>query len=251
MPEEQQKHSLEEYSENEKIAYLSILASVCYVDKEFDDREKRQLDALLVQLKISDEGKSEIYSSIFSFQHENKFAKIKIIQNLGNTDLRYTLIADLCSFSLADTTFSNEEYQYILGIGEALGVTQEQVDAIKSIQENFAKIKNTPSKTEIFKSLIKDSTASLAAVGVPAGAIAVSGTAGLSAVGMTTGLASLGALVGGGMLAGTVVVIPAIALGSAYGIKKLFDVVWKDKENSNGEKESQEKGRKWLWTKKS
>ena len=67
---------------------------------------------------------------------------------------------------------------------------------------------------------------------------------------MTSGLAALGALVGGGMLAGAVIVVPAIAAGSAYGVKKLFDVVWKNKENSDNEEASQEKGRKWTWTKK-
>jgi len=39
-------------------------------------------------------------------------------------------------------------------------------------------------------------------------------------------------LVGGGMLLGAVVVVPAIALGAAFGVKKLFDVVWKDNKNS-------------------
>lgn len=67
---------------------------------------------------------------------------------------------------------------------------------------------------------------------------------------MTSGLATLGALVGGGMLAGTVIVVPALALGTAYGVKKLFDVVWKDKDNSDNEKVSQEKGQKWSWMKK-
>jgi hypothetical protein len=67
---------------------------------------------------------------------------------------------------------------------------------------------------------------------------------------MTSGLAALGAFVGGGMLAGAVMVVPAIAVGSIYGVKKLFDVVWKDKENSGNEKTSQEKGRKRTWTKK-
>ena len=54
---------------------------------------------------------------------------------------------------------------------------------------------------------------------------------GLSAAGITSGLAALGGLVGGGMLLGAVVVVPAIALGAALGVKKLFDVVWKDKKS--------------------
>ena len=249
MSEVQKKHPLEEYPENERVVYLSILSAICYVDKEFSDKEKRQLDILLKQLEISDEGKSRIYSSIFSLQHEDKTANLETIQQLGNTELKYTLISDLCLFALTDSTFSDEEYQYILGIGEILGISQEQVDAIKSIQENLAKIKDIPPTSERFRLLIKDSTASLAAVGVPAAALWASGTVGFSAAGMTSGLAALGHI-GGGMLAGTVVVIPAIAVGSAYGVKKLFDVVWKDKENSDDEKTSPEKGRKWSWSKK-
>jgi uncharacterized tellurite resistance protein B-like protein len=251
MSEKKKKHPLKEYPENERVVYLSILSAICYADKEFSDKEKNQLDVLLKQLEISDEGKSKIYSSIFSLQHEGKLANLEIIQDLDNTDLKYTLISDLCLFALADSTFSNEEYHYILGIGEVLGITQEQIDAIKSIQENLAKIKDIPPKSEKFKLLIKDSAANLTAVGVPIGAIAASGTvSGLSAAGMTSGLYALGTLVGGGMLAGAVIVVPAIAVGSIYGVKKLFDVVWKDKENSDNEKVSQEKGRKWTWTKK-
>jgi hypothetical protein len=239
MPEEQKKHPLEEYSENEQIAYLSILSAVCYVDKEFGDKEKRQLDVLLAQLKISDVGKAKIYSSVFNLQHEDKLANLEAIQNLGNTELKYTLLSDLCLFSLVDSKFTDEEYQYILGIGEVLGITQEQVDAIKSIQENLDKIKDIPSNSERFKQVIRESASKLAGVGVSIGAIAVSGSAfGLAANGITSGLAALGALVGGGMLAGVVIVVPAITLGTAYGVKKLFDIVWKNHENSDRVKNS-------------
>lgn len=232
MPEEQKKHPLEEYSENEQIAYLSVLSAVCYVDKEFGDMEKRQLDVLLAQLKISDVGKAKIYSSVFNLQREDKLANLEAIQILGNTELKYTLISDLCLFSLVDSKFSDDEYQYILGIGEVLGITQEQVDAIKSIQESLYKIKDIPPNSEKYKHLIKDSAAKLAGVGVPVAAIAASGSMfGLSAAGITSGLAALGGLVGGGMLLGAVVVVPAIALGAAFGVKKLFDVVWKDKKS--------------------
>lgn len=235
MPEEQKKHPLEEFSETEQIAYLSVLSAVCYVDKEFGDKEKRQLDDLLTQLKISDAGKGKIYSSIFNLQQQDKLADLEAIQNLGNTELKYTLISDLCLFSLVDSKFTDEEYQYIIGIGKVLGITQEQVDTIKSIQENLDKIKGIPSNSERFKQVIKESAASLAGVGIPIGAIAASGSVfGLGAAGITSGLAALGALVGGGMLVGAVIVVPAIALGTAYGVKKLLDVVWKNKREDEG-----------------
>ena len=237
MSEEQKKHPLEEYSENEQIAYLSILSAVCYADKEFGDKEKRQLDILLEQIKISDVGKAKIYSSVFNLQHEDKLANLEAIKILGNTELKYTLISDLCLFALVDSKFTDEEYQYILSIGEVLGITQEQVDSIKSIQENLDRIKDIPSNSEKFRQVIKESVATLAGVGVPIGAIAASGSVfGLSAAGISSGLAFLGA--GFGMLAGAVVVVPAIAIGTAYGVKKLFDVVWKDNKNSDSVKNS-------------
>ena len=233
MPKEQKKHPLEDYSEKEQIAYLSIISAVCYVDNDFGDKEKHQLDVLLEQLKISDLGKAKIYSSVFNLQHEDKFANLEAIQNLGNTELKYTLISDLCLFSLVDSKFTDEEYQYILGIGGVLGISREQVDAIWSIQNNLDKIKDIPSNSERFRQVIKDSASSLAGVGVPIGAIAASGSVfGLGAAGMTSGLAALGSLVGGGMLLGTVIVVPAIAIGTAYGVKKLIDVLWKNNENS-------------------
>jgi len=232
--DEHKKHPLEAYSENEKIAYLSILSAICYADKEFIDEEKRQLDILLEKLKISDIGKSKIYSSVFYLQLDDKLANLETIQNLRHTELKYTLISDLCLFALVDSNFVDEEYQYILGIAEVLGITQEQVDAIKSIQENLEKIKDIPTNSERFIGLIKDSAAKLAGVGVPLGAVAASGSVfGLSAAGITSGLAALGALVGGGMLAGAIVVVPAIALVTSHGVKKLFDIVWKDNKSSD------------------
>ncbi len=239
MTENQRNHPLEEYSENEQIAYLEILAAICYVDKEFGDMEKRQLDVLLAQFNVSDVGKAKIYSSVFNFQQEEKQTNLEALQILGNSELKFTLISDLCLFSLVDSKFTDEEYQYIIGVGEALGITQEQIGAIKSIQENLHKIKDVPSNAERFKRLTKDSAAKLAAVGVPIGAIAASGSMfGLSAAGITSGLAALGGLVGGGMLLGAVVVVPAIALGTALGVKKLLDLAWKDHERSDKVKNS-------------
>ncbi|NKQ37341.1 MAG: hypothetical protein HF973_17210 [Chloroflexi bacterium] len=256
MSKEQITHPLANYSENEQIAYLSTLSAICYVDKKFTDEEKRQLDALLNQLQISDAGKAAIYSSIFDLQHEDKLAHLETVQSLDSTELKYTLISDLYLFALSDAEFTDEENQYILEIGEILGITQEQIDAIRSVQENLAKIKDIPPNSKKAKQIVKDSAAKLAGVGVPVAAIAASGSvAGLSAAGMTSGLAALGALVGSGMLAGTVVVVPALAIGSAYGVKKLLDVAWKDDNKGEATKEKKESPqnriRQWMKDKRS
>lgn len=226
-----QQHPLEKYSENEQIAYLSILASLCYADKDFGEEERKKLDAFLNELHMSDAGKAKVYAAIFSFQHDEKESVIQTLQALQDTDLKFTLISDLCLFAYLDKNFTQEERQYIDDIAKKLNITPEQVDAIRIVQENLSKIQDIPSNSERFKALIKESSAKLAGVGVPVTAVAVSGSVfGLSAAGITSGLAALGALVGGGMLAGAVLVVPAIAVGSAWGVKKLVDFAWKDKK---------------------
>ena len=138
---------------------------------------------------------------------------------------------------MVDSKFNYEKYQYILGNGDILGITQEQVDDIRSIQGNLDSIKDIPSNSERFRQVIKESVATLAGVGIPIGAIAASGSVfGLSAAGISSGLAFLGA--GFGMLAGAVVVVPAIAIGAANGVKKLFDILWKDNKSSDNVKYS-------------
>ncbi len=237
MSKEQREHPLARYPENEQIAYLSILSAICYVDNEFADEEKRQLDTLLKELRISDAGKAMVYASIFDLQRKDQPANLEMVQSLCNTELKYTLISDLYLFALSDAEFTDEENQYILEIGRILGVTQEQMDAIRSVQENLVKIKDIPPNSKKVKRILKDSVAKLVGTGVPIAAIAAGGSVtGLSAAGITSGLAALGALVGGGMLAGTVIVVPALAVGSAYGAKKLLNVVWKDDSEGDATK---------------
>jgi len=231
MTTKQQQHPLRKYSENEQIAYLSVLASLGYIDKDFSEVERKKLDAFLNELQMSDSGRAIIYSAIFNFQHEDRASAIQTINTLQSADLKFTLISDLLLLAYVDNNFSEEERQYIYDIGSKLNITKEQIEVIRNVQENLSKIQDIPSNSEHLKELVKESTSKLAGAGIPVAAIAASGSVfGLSAAGITSGLATLGALVGGGMLAGTVLVVPAIAIASAWGVKKLFDLVWK-KEN--------------------
>lgn len=231
MSDDAKQHPLEDYPEEDRVAYLSILAAICYEDKVFSDKEKAQLDALLDTLKISDKNKARIYSSIYDPQPLYKEAYLQHLRRLTNSSLKYTLISDLCLFALADSEFRESEYQYILEIGKQLDIRQEQIDSIRSVQESLNTLKDIPPNSVKFQKLIKELASNLAGVGVPAAAIAASGSVfGLSAAGITSGLAALGAVVGGGMLMGTVLVVPAIAVGSIYGVKKLLDTIWQEDE---------------------
>ena len=223
---DQVNHPLLCYSEAERVAYLSIIAALSNVDSKFDEQERKHLDEQLMAFEISDEGKARVYAAVFHFKEELRSEVLASLHALDDSDLRFTLIADLFLFALSNGYISVEEIEYVQTIGSQLGITEDQVMAIKDVQFHLWQLRSTPSSSNAFKAMLKECAANLAAVGIPTAAIAGSGSMfGLSAAGISSGLAALGGLVGGGMLAGSVLVVPAIAVGSAWGVKKLVDLV--------------------------
>ncbi|MEA5411957.1 TerB family tellurite resistance protein [Synechococcus sp. BA-120 BA3] len=225
---EQASHPILNYPEEARIAYVSLLGELCYVDRQFDEQERNQLEQQMNALEISDQGKARVYAAVYDLSDSHREAIIAGIQALSDSDLRFTLITDLFIMALANNYISVEEQDYVIEIGRSLGVEHEQTMAIKQVQFGLWQLRNTPSDSDSFNNFIKESAANLAGAGVPIAAVAASGSVfGLSAAGITSGLAALGALVGGGMLAGTVLVVPAIAAVSIWGVKKLVDIVTK------------------------
>jgi hypothetical protein len=223
-------HPLKPYPETAQVAYLSLLAGLCFADKDFHEKERQQLDAHLNALEISAEGKAKVYSAVFTLRDEQIGAITDGLLKLQNSDLRFTLVSDLYVIALADDTISAEEESYIKELASQVDITAEQCETIRTVQINIKKASEIPPTSERYKEILKDSAAKLASVSVPIAAIATSGSVfGLSAAGLTSGLAALGAIVGGGMLAGTVLVVPALAVGAAYGTKKLINLAFRSK----------------------
>jgi uncharacterized tellurite resistance protein B-like protein len=225
---DQPSHPILAYPEEAQIAYVSLLGELCYIDRKFDEHERKLLEQQMEQLHISDQGKARVYAAVYDLKDSHRDAIIAGIKALADSDLRFTLIADLFLMALANGDISDEEEWYVLLLGRQLGIAEEQIKAIKQVQFNLWQIRNTPSDSDSFNNLVKECASNLAGVGVPIAAVAASGSVfGLSAAGITSGLAALGALVGGGMLAGTILVVPAIAAGSIWGVKALVDLVTK------------------------
>ena len=219
-------HPLLAYPEQERVSYLSIIAELSYVDGNFDDQEKNHLDEQLETFQISSEGRAKVYASVFYLKEEQRDETLRSLHALDNSDLRFTLIGDLFIMALSNGHISNDEFEYVAKIGIQLGIEKNQITAIKDVESHLWELKSTPSDSDSYREMVKECAASLTAAGVPIAAIAASGSVfGLSAAGITSGLAALGALVGGGMLAGTVFVVPTLAIGSAIGIKKLVNLV--------------------------
>ena len=226
-------HPLKPYPEIAQVAYLCLLAGLCFADKDFSEKERQQLDAHLKALDISDEGRGKVYSAVFSLRDEHVEQITEGLLKLANSDLRFTLISDLYFIALADDYITDEEESFINNLASKVNVSAEQCATVRTVQANIKITSEISPTSDRYKEILKDSAAKLASVSVPVAAIAASGSVfGLSAAGLTSGLAALGALVGGGMLAGTVLVVPALAVGAAYGTKKLISLAFPSKSTS-------------------
>jgi uncharacterized tellurite resistance protein B-like protein len=221
------KHPLMAFAEKERVNYLSLLAAISYSDKDFHENEKKSLMSLCDSLEISDAGRGVVFSAVFSTDAQKRNQLAQAVNDLQNSDLKFTLISELYLMAFSDGVLVTEEEAFISEVADRLKIDRSQVQTIKEVQNNLQKLSGIPTGSAKFKEGLKDAAANLAAAGIPIAAIAASGSVfGLSAAGIVSGLAALGALVGGGMLAGTVLVIPALAIGSYKVARKIIDSIW-------------------------
>jgi len=72
--------------------------------------------------KITDQGKARVYAAVYDLKDSHRDAIIAGIQALSDSDLRFTLIADLFLMALANGSISVEEQEYVLILGRQLEV---------------------------------------------------------------------------------------------------------------------------------
>lgn len=116
------KHPLMVYSEEEKVAYLSLIATIFFVDNKFRDEEKELLDELIVRFKISDEGRKRIYSFIAPKNDADNEELLSMLKELNDPILKYKLIDDLGFAATIDKEFLPEEYEYIFNTAKKLKI---------------------------------------------------------------------------------------------------------------------------------
>lgn len=110
------------YSEEEKVAYLSLIATIFFVDNKFRDEEKELLDELIVRFKISDEGRKRIYSFIAPKNDADNEELLSMLKELNDPILKYKLIDDLGFAATIDKEFLPEEYEYIFNTAKKLKI---------------------------------------------------------------------------------------------------------------------------------
>jgi uncharacterized tellurite resistance protein B-like protein len=190
---------LQNYSDQEKAAYLSVIASLASADREASAAEVEFLQQLAHQAGLSGGATQQVLAAAKDSTNDT------IKQNLDtlrSSDLRFSLVTDLISFARADGAYSNTEEEMVNKISSYLGINQQQTRALEQVVDQAAAVPHDPNDPgkQGFLSGITDK---LGSVGIPKGAL-MAGLLGVVAPMVISRVAGgRGGMGGGGMMGST------------------------------------------------
>ena len=212
---------LSQVSEETRLAFYGALFAIAVADEHLDQTEMELIFGIMDLENMSEDAQRQVQSYIIQPP-----SLMDCLNKLSDADekLRYGLMVNLVDTVWADDELDINEEIAILMAQRELGITDEQLEAIKTFIQRMREIRDRGLDDDRAADAIKSAASGLAAVGVPLAAVWFSGSViGFSAVGITSGLAALGALVGiGGMIPGIGVVILGGA-GIFMGLNWLLD----------------------------
>ncbi len=212
------KHPLANYPEDERIDYLSIVASVAFADGTVTDDEVSTLREFCTTIGIHELGIGMI---IAAAEDPSDLDLEAIITRLSQTELKFTLLTDMFFMAYADGNVSPNEEGEIHKIAEMLRISRDQIAAIDRYVDAVISARHSGNAPKSdWKKLGAEIAGSLASAGVPMGAVAISGSlvGSGSTTGITSGLTALG--MGLGMTTGIGVAL-SLGVGSYLGIRWL------------------------------
>ncbi|OON70854.1 TerB family tellurite resistance protein [Hymenobacter sp. CRA2] len=199
-----------QYSEPEKTAYLSVVASLATADRQASQEEGQFLEQMAQVMGLSPQSTQQVVQAAQDSSNESIKANL---DQLRNSNLRYSLVTDLVSFARADGSYSNDEEAMVNKISAYLGVNQQQVQTIENVvhQTQQAQAQQPEQAPQGLMDSLGDK---LRSVGIPpqaalGGLLAVAAPMVLSRVMGGNRGGGLGSMMGGGGLGG--------GLGSVLG----------------------------------
>lgn len=113
---------LEGYSDLEKGAYLSAIASLATADRQASPEEVEYITTLCESAGLSTEQQQYVLQAANETNGEELQHSLDVLKG---SELRFSLVADLIAFAKADQDYSEAEQQNVSRIAQHLGVNQE------------------------------------------------------------------------------------------------------------------------------
>jgi len=158
---------LQNYSEEEKTAYLGAIASLATADRQASGAEGQFLQALGQQAGLSDDSIRQVLAAAEDANNQSIQQHLDVLKD---SDLRFSLVTDLISFARADGSYANDEEAMIGKMSQYLGINPEQKQTLEKVVDQAATIPHDPQdpSKQGFLNSIGDK---LSNVGIPKGAL--------------------------------------------------------------------------------
>jgi len=114
---------LQGYSDEEKGAYLGAIASIATADRQASPEELAHISALCDAADISDTQKQAVITAATELTGGELN---KCLDILKQSNLKYSLVADIIAFAKSDSNYSAAEEQSVQKISRYMGVDQQQ-----------------------------------------------------------------------------------------------------------------------------
>ena len=124
---EQSQRLLKDYSDQEKGAYISAIASIATADRSASPEEIQFLETLATSAELSPQQRSNVQRAATEVAGEELKTNLDLLKT---SELRYALLTDLMAFAESDNHYSDEEKAGIQKMAQYLGINQEQVSTI-------------------------------------------------------------------------------------------------------------------------
>jgi uncharacterized tellurite resistance protein B-like protein len=116
---EQTEKLLKDYSDIEKGSYLGAIASIATADRSASEEELEYIQALADSADLSQQQKEAVETAATELSGEELK---KCLDNLKNSELRFSLITDLIAFAESDQNYTPEEKANIEKIAQYLNI---------------------------------------------------------------------------------------------------------------------------------
>ena len=131
---EQEEKLFKDYSDIEKGSYLGAIASIATADRIASEEELEYIQALADSAELSDQQKEAVQRAATELSGE----ELKnCLDNLKNSELRFSLITDLIAFAESDQNYTAEEKASIEKMAQQLNINKQQFSLLDQfVQKN-------------------------------------------------------------------------------------------------------------------
>jgi uncharacterized tellurite resistance protein B-like protein len=132
---EQDEKLLKDYTDSEKGAYLSAIASIATADRTASEEELEFLEALADAAELSPEQKVNIREAAQDTSGRDLKTHLNVLKG---SELRFSLLTDLVAFAESDQEYSPEERANVEKIAWYLDISPEQFSTINQFVQKAA-----------------------------------------------------------------------------------------------------------------